>query len=154
MRSSAETRASPSERQRWFDGLVTADLPSLVADKFAPLVVNQGFRVVEQDRALVVLESESLRCRVAFDPRGELDVSLTLPEQKPWEGWSYVGMTGRADLPRLLEIALERMEEDPRLFAADQAHYEEIAGQRRAETERLNAQARGETVKPREHRLP
>ena len=104
--------------------------PALVTDKLAPALARYGIEITSQDRWCVEMASPRVNVRAAFDPRGELDVEVYPSGSQNWEGWSYVGMLGRASLERLLEIALVAMEADPRTLEGDPDFLAECAKQR------------------------
>ena len=133
---------------------MTSGFPDSVRTKFATLLEDYGFSVSEENHHRVTLLSDSLQCDVTFDPRGELDVSLSLQHTKPWTGWQYVGIVGRASVERLLEIALASMQDDPRLLSGDPFLFAAIANERRAEAVRQTAKAEGKDVPTRRPRLP
>lgn len=128
--------------------------PELVAERFAPLVEESGFAVTEASENKVVLVSSDLRCTCAFDPRGELDVYVSLREKDDWEGWTYVGIVGRASLARLLDLALDDMKQDPRVLSADARYYSDLAEQRHSDNRAYTACAQGTGPRPRRGRLP
>jgi hypothetical protein len=108
---------------------VDAFLPDLVSEKFAPLLTEHGFVVVEQAADAVTLESNRLRVLAVFDPRGELDVSVALRDSEDWTGWQYTGMVGRAPVERLLELGLDQMRSDPRILSGDVPFFERVAAE-------------------------
>jgi hypothetical protein len=140
--------------QRWFHGFVDLFLADLVREKFAPLLAEHGFVVVEQAADAVTLESSRLRVLAVFDPRGELDVSVALRDSEDWMGWQYTGMVGRASVERLLELALDQMQGDPRILAGDAVFFEHVATERRAKSEAWAAFASGHGPRPSRRRLP
>lgn len=126
----------------------------LVVEILAPHLEELGFAVAEDSEHRVVLESSDLRCTCVFDPRGELDVHVSLIEKEDWEGWTYVGMVGTASLARLLHLALDEMKSDPRVLAADAAFYSDLAEQRHSDAREYNVRAQGSGPRRRRGRLP
>lgn len=146
--------AVPPAPAACFDRRVNSRFPELVVEHLAPLVDELGFAVIEDSEHRVVLESSDLRCTCVFDPRGELDVQVSLIEKEDWEGWTYVGMVGTASLARLLDLALDEMKKDPRVLAADVGFYSDLAERRHSDAREYNAFAQGLAPRPRRERLP
>ena len=78
------------------------------------------------------LESPSVRLVVVQDPRGEIEVRAFRPGTEPRYGWSYTGLVGRADVGRLLEIALAEMRADPAILRGDTEFYAAVAQEKAA----------------------
>jgi hypothetical protein len=121
------------------DASVTATLPDLVRDKWASLLRDDAFTVVEEDDNRVVLTSPDTRILVIHDPRGEVDVDVCRHDQEPWQGWTYAGMVGSASAARLLELALKRMRADPAILRGDAAFYEALGERATADAEAWTA---------------
>jgi hypothetical protein len=110
---------------------MTVELGSLVREKWATLLA-EGFSISNEDAHRVELESPNLALIVAHDPRGEVEVRAFRPGTNQHYGWSYTGMVGRADVGRLLEIALGEMRADPAILAGDAEFYAEVATEKEA----------------------
>jgi hypothetical protein len=109
------------------DAIVATDLGSLVRSEWASLIADHGFRVISEDAFTVILHGDKVGIIVARD-RGELAVSaFLLSDGEPSFGWQYEGMVGKASEPRLLQIAMDRLVEDPRILAGDPSLYEQIS---------------------------
>ena len=102
---------------------MTATLPELVHDKWASLLRGDAFTLVEADANRVVLTSRETRIVAVHDPRGEVDVAVCRHDQESWQGWTYAGMVGNASVARILELALDEMQADPRILRGDAAFY-------------------------------
>ena len=63
-------------------------------------------------------------------------------------------MVGRASVARLLEMALDRLQEEPRILAGDSAFFEQLAAERQAESEAWTAYYGGTGPRPGKRRLP
>jgi hypothetical protein len=105
---------------------MTVELGSLVREKWAALLAER-FDITQEDPHRVELESPNLDLLVVHDPRGEVEVRAFRPGTDQHNGWSYTGMVGRADVGRLLDIALGEMRADPAILAGDVAYYEAMA---------------------------
>jgi hypothetical protein len=118
------------------------------------LIANDGFEVIREDAFSVTIQCDNVGIVVARD-RGELAVSaFLLAGGDPKHGWHYEGMVGKATESRLLQLALERLTEDPRVLAGDAALYEEIAeSSRRRAREWTDYYAR-KGPRPKTGRLP
>ena len=93
--------------------------PTLVRQTLIPVLARHGFEVTSEDTCCVETVSQRLQARAVFDPRGELDVEVFPLGFQTWAGWSFTGMVGRASLKRLLELAVEQMQSDPRILEGD-----------------------------------
>lgn len=134
---------------------MTASLPDLVRDKWAPLFSEDAFTMVEGEAARVVLTSDEARAVVTYDPRGELDVWVHRHDQEPWQGWKYMGMVGTASVARLLELALHDMKGDPRILQGDTAFYEALSNRATSHAEAWRAYYEGRGPRPkRDQPLP
>jgi len=132
-----------------------AKFPEIVLEKFAFLVRDYGFRAVGEEAGLVRMESPTLGVLTVFDPRGELDVWVfRLGSESPLDSWTYTGMTGRASLPRLLEIAAEQMRDDPRLLQGDPTFFSRLGADNRRRSHELTAWASGKGPRPDTRKLP
>lgn len=99
----------------------------LVRDKLSFLFEEHGFVAVEGHAGYVKLESEALGARVGCDSRGELTVTIfRRGREGSEEEWEYMGHVGRASLPRLLEIAGERLRAEEGLLSADPTFFEQL----------------------------
>lgn len=114
---------------------MTTSLPDLVKDRWASLLRDDSFTVVEEDADRVVVTSPELRIVAIHNPRGEVDVAVCRHDQEPWQGWTYAGMVGSASVARLLELALERMQADPAILRGDATFYEALDNRATADAE-------------------
>jgi hypothetical protein len=121
------------------DASVTATLPDLVRDKWASLLRDDAFTMMEEDDNRVVLTSPDTRIVAVHDPRGEVDVAVCRHDQEPWQGWTYAGMVGSASVGRLLELALERMHADPAILRGDAAFFKALGERATANAEAWTA---------------
>jgi len=110
---------------------MTVELGSLVREKWAALLA-EGFDIGQEDAHRVELESSNLDLVVVHDPRGEVEVRAFRPGTEQRYGWSYTGMVGRADVGRLLEIALAEMRAEPAILAGDSEFYAAMARDKEA----------------------
>jgi hypothetical protein len=133
---------------------VDASFPHLVRQKLGPLLTEHGFVALAEDAHQVVLESPALRVVAVLDPRGEVEVRVSLKETPDWQGWSYSGMVGRAPVERLLELALQQLQEEPRVLSGDVAFFERLAAERQAESEAWTAYYGGTGPRPGRRDLP
>ena len=118
---------------------MTASLPDLVRDKWASLISDDAFTMVEAGADRVVLTSHETRIVAVHDPRGEVDVAVYRHDQEPWQGWRYAGMVGTASVARLLELALEDMKSDPRILRGDAAFYKGLGDRATTDAEAWTA---------------
>jgi hypothetical protein len=129
--------------------------PQMVAQKLAFLRDDHGFRVVSESDHMVRLESASVGVEAIFDSRGELDVTVSpLAADDPFAEWSYVGMVGKASLPRLLELAAKRLREEEPVLRGDPDFFRDLAAQKRLEAEQWTAYYSGRGPKPQTGKLP
>ncbi|MFL6108981.1 MAG: hypothetical protein ACJ72L_18630 [Marmoricola sp.] len=112
------------------------------------------FRTVESKFGAVALESSELRCQISLSPRGEYEISVAPIGTPAWQGWTYSGFVGRADLRRLLELTRELLTSEPRILGNDGPFFAALAQDRQRDSDEYNARARGERVPPRADRLP
>jgi hypothetical protein len=132
---------------------MTVVLASLVREAWATLLA-EGFSISSEDAHRVELTSPNLALVVTHDPRGEVEVRAIRPGTNQHYGWSYTGMVGRADVARLLEIALGKMRADPAILAGDPDFYAEVARQKEATAQAWTEFAAGRGPRPRERKLP
>ena len=132
---------------------MTVVLASLVREEWATLLA-QGFSISNEDAHRVELTSPNLALVVTHDPRGEVEVRAFRPGTNQHYGWSYTGMVGRADVRRLLEIALVEMRADPAILAGDVEFYAEVAREKEATAHAWTVFAAGRGPRPREGKLP
>ena len=104
---------------------MTVDLGSLVRDRWAALLA-EGFAISNEDAHRVELKSADVALVVTHDPR-EVEVRAFRPGTDQHYEWSYAGMVGRADVGRLLEIALTEMRAEPAVLAGDAEFYTAMA---------------------------
>ena len=91
-----------------------------VRDKLGFLLTEHGFRIVHEGEHCVRLEAVSLSAEAVLDPRGgEVDVNVFRRGYRESGMWSYVGMVGKAFVPRLLEIAGERIRAEGQVLLGD-----------------------------------
>jgi hypothetical protein len=105
---------------------MTVEFGSLVRQNWAALL-TEGFDITRENANLVELESPKLAIVIAHDPRGEIDVRAFRPGTEQHHGWAYTGMVGRADVGRLLQLALVEMRRDPAILAGDAEFYAAVA---------------------------
>jgi hypothetical protein len=99
---------------------------------------------------LVRFESGTLGAEAMFDPRGEVGVEVfRLGREAPWERWTYGGMVGRASVPRLLEIASERLQAEEPVLRGEPAFFDRLAAEKRRATEEWTAYYAGKGPEPR-----
>ena len=132
---------------------MTSALTDLVRRQFAPLL-EQGWTIAEQSDGFVRMSSNTLVAQFALDPRGELNVSVTPAGVEQRLGWTYSGIVGRASVERLVEIAHDKMLEDPRVLSGDAAYFAELAEERRRQQAEYNARVSGYAVPRSPGRLP
>ena len=125
-----------------------------VRDKLAFLLTEHGFRVVHEDAHCVRLESVSLCAEAVWDPRGEVTISVFQRGYRDSGTWSYTGMVGRASIPRLLEIAAERIRAQEQMLLGDDAFFEILAEEQRQASEALTAYYSRKGPRPRTGQLP
>jgi hypothetical protein len=133
MEQVADVRAAA--KAQCLDASVTATLPNLVRDRWASLLRDDAFTVVDEDENRVVLTSPDVRIEAVSDPGGEVSVAVCRHEQESWQGWAYAGMVGRASVARLLELALEEMQADPAILRGDTAFYQALSERATADAE-------------------
>lgn len=114
----------------------------------------ESFKAVTSDPGHLVLASPELGCEITLSPRGEFEISIFPTGTEPWKGWRYSGFVGRANLRRLLELARDQLQGDPRILRGDPAYYSALAGERERQQSEQNSRARGEAVPLRPGRLP
>lgn len=120
---------------------MTVVLSSLVREEWATLLA-EGFSISNEEAHRVELTSPTLALVVTHDPRGEVEVRSSRPGTSEHYGWSYTGMVGRADVGRLLQIALGELRANPAILAGDAAFYAEVAREKKA-TARVDGVRRG-----------
>jgi len=110
---------------------MTVELGSLVREKWAALLA-EGFDISQENARRVDLESSNLNLVVVHDPRGEVEVRAFRPGTDQRYGLSYTGMVGRADVGRILDIALAEMRAEPAILAGDAEFYAAEARDKKA----------------------
>lgn len=118
----------------WFDVHMPVELGSQVREKWAGLLTD-GFAITNETAHRVELESPDLSLLVSHDPRGEIGVRAFRTGTDQHLGWSYTGMVGRADVGRLLEVALTEMRSHPAILTGDTDFYEAIAREKAVKTQ-------------------
>lgn len=127
----------------------------VVRRELAFLFDEHGFRMTEANSHVVLLMSPALGVQAVWDPRGEVYVAVFRREAGvPAEGWSWTGMVGKASVPRLLEMAGERMRAESWVLAADAAKYEELAIRKRRESREWTDYYSRKGPRPRSGHLP
>ena len=126
---------------------MTATLPDLVRDRWSPLL-DGDFTVAKEEDGLVLLTSPEVRIVATHSPRGEVSVAVHRHDQEPWHGWSYEGVVGTASIGRLLELALEKMLEDPAVLQGEHARFADLQERAVANAEAWTAYYAGEAPKP------
>ena len=120
-----------------------------VGRELAPLLGEHGFRLVSESQHSVRFESETLGAEAHFDPRGEVDVGVfRLGREAPFERWTYSGMVGRASVPRLLEIACERLTAEEAILRGDDEFFNRLSAEKRERAEQWTAYYSGEGPQP------
>lgn len=132
---------------------MTVELGSLVREKWAALLAG-GFAISNEDAHRVELESPNLALVVVRDPRGEVEVRAFRPGTDQHYGWSYSGMVGRADVGRLLELALAKMRADPLVLAGDAEFYTKMAREKEATAHAWTEYAARRGPRPGDRHLP
>ncbi len=126
-----------------------------VRDKFAFLLTDHAFHVTRDDPAgVVLLESPTLCVEAVSDPRGEVAVNVYRLGKREHGMWAWAGMVGRASVPRLLEIAAERLREDGEVLNADAAYYDNLAADQHAASVMWTAYYSGRGPRPNTRHLP
>jgi hypothetical protein len=126
-----------------------------VRDKFAFLLTEHAFRVVEEQERSVLLEGPTLCAEAWWDPRGEVDVNVFLRGKRNVGMWSYVGMVGRASVGRLLELAAQELRDEEPVLRADSEYFDNLALEQKASAEALTAYYSRKGPRPRpKHPLP
>ena len=125
-----------------------------VRDKLAFLLTEHGFRIVHEDEHCVRLEAVSLSAEAVLDPRGEVDVNVFRRGYRESGMWSYVGMVGKASVPRLLEIASERMRAEEQVLLGDAIFYDHLAVVQKEASEESTAYSSRNGPRPRTGHLP
>jgi hypothetical protein len=129
--------------------------PDAVRNGLGFLLTEYGFRIVEEDDHYVMFEASDLCAEAAWDPRGEVDVRVFRRGTRDYGVWEYTGMVGRASVPRLLEIAGERMQADTRVLLGDRAYYDQLAADQKRKAEEWTAYYSGSGPRPaRQEPLP
>jgi hypothetical protein len=132
---------------------MTVELGWLVREKWSSLLA-QGSAISNEDAHGVELESPNLALVVAHDPRGEVEVRAFRPGTDQHYGWSYTGMVGRADVGRLLELALDEMRADPAILAGDAQFYATVAREKEATVHAWAEYHAGRGPRPGDRNLP
>ena len=132
---------------------MTVELGSLVREKWAALLA-EGFAMSNEDAHRVELESSNLALVVVHDPRGEVEVRAFRPGTDQLYGWSYSGMVGRADVRRLLEIALAEMRADPAILSGEAEFYATMAREKEATAHVWTEYATRRGPRPGDRHLP
>lgn len=125
-----------------------------VRDKLAFLVSEHGFGVIQEDEHVVLLESPILRVEAVWDPRGEVAVNVYRWDKREAGMWSYSGFVRRATVPRLLEIAADRMRDQEQVLSGDTAYYDELASEQQSTAEQWTAYYSRKGPRPDTRRLP
>jgi hypothetical protein len=103
----------------------------VVMNKLEFLLSEHGFRMTEASEYVVLLENPTLCVEAAWDPRGEVAVSIFRRGRRNAGKWSYNGMVGRASVERLLELAGEAMRAEAGVLDASTRFYERLAAEQR-----------------------
>jgi hypothetical protein len=134
---------------------VADDFLHAVRRHFAFLVDEHAFRVGDESRHAVRLESPTLVVDAVLDPLGELEVRLRRRGDDDAHGvWTYAGMVGSASLDRVLEIAGQELRAQDALLRGDPAAFEHLAAEQRQRAEAWTAFYAGTGPRPRTGKLP
>ena len=139
--------------------VATEALGDLVRSELTFLLDEHDFAVLREDEYIVELESPTLCAQVVWDPRGEVDVNVRRRGVERFGDarygqWSYVGMVGRASVPRLLQLAGERLRAEPRVLQADDDYFDQLAVEQRQEAQEWTAYYSRKGPRPRRGQLP
>jgi hypothetical protein len=133
-------------------------LRDAVARHLSFLVNDHGFRVTQESDHLIELESESLTAQAIWDPRGEVVLKVrrrVSPAADDGYGtWSHLGMVGRADVDRLIELAAEQLVAEPAVLQADDSFFDALVVEQRRIAKEWTAYYSGDGPRPRRGKLP
>jgi hypothetical protein len=136
------------------DATVSETLADLVRQEWAALMADHDLELVSSDKWSVTLRSRALQVEVARD-WGQLSVAaFPLSGGTAADGWQYEGMVGKASEARLLQIAADRLGEDPRVLLGDARLFAEIALERQRLSREWTTFYEGKASQPRPGRLP
>lgn len=136
-----------------FDGQVTDLLGAHIREQWATLL-DQGFTIASDDSSRVVLDSGEVQIVCTASPRGEVEVTVA-PLGSHWpRQWAWAGMVGRAELARVLELALEQLRKDPAVIGGDTAFYDDLAATNAETSSAYTRWAEGKGPHPNTRRLP
>jgi len=130
-------------------------LIAVVSRELAFLIHDHGFRLISGDAVPVRLESAQVGVEVRSDPREGVEVEVfRLGHESLHERWHYNGMIGRAQVPRLLQIAGERMRSAPGVIEGDPDIYQRLTADQTADSAAWTRFYSGTGPRPRSGKLP
>lgn len=130
-------------------------LQATVRREFAFLFQDYSFRLIRESEAVVRVESDLVGIEVRSDPREGVEVeAFRLGHESIHEIWRYNGMIGRASVPRLLQIAGERLRSAPGVLEGDPDVYERLTADQIANSEAWTRFYSGTGKQPRTGMLP
>jgi hypothetical protein len=109
-----------------------------VRGKLGFLLTEHGFRIVHEGEHCAPRSGASER-RGGVGPAGEVDVNVFRRGYRESGMWSYVEMVGKASVPRLLEIAGERMRAEGQVLLGGAIFYGHLAAVQKKASEESTA---------------
>ena len=124
--------------------MVTADIsfPDEVGRELHFLIAEHGFRVTRESQHIVEMESATLWAQAVWDPRGEVEVCvrrLGAAGDARYGQWTYSGAVGRATRARLLQLAGERLREEPAVLNGDPDFFDRLGREQKLKAEQWTA---------------
>lgn len=77
-----------------------------------------------------------------------------LGREAPWEKWTCTGLVGGASLERLLEIAAQRLRDEPAVLSGDAEFFDRLSADQRRAGEQWTAYCAGTGPRPQTGKLP
>jgi hypothetical protein len=114
-----------------------------------PFLVEHGFRESMADAHSIAYESDATRVTVTWDPRGEIDVTVTpLAASSVHERWAYGEITSPAAVPIHLREVVRTLRGQPGVLAGDDAEFERLRQQNEQRAEAWTAYSSGRGPRP------
>lgn len=111
-----------------------------VRTELQPFLLERGFREATGNAHSLVYESAVARVSVVWDPRGEIDVTVSrLAEPSVHVRWDYGEITTAAEVPVHLRRIINELSDQPGLLAGDAEVFEQLRQRNEQRSRELTA---------------
>lgn len=118
--------------------------------------MDRGFHEAESTAHSIVYESAVTRVTVVWDPRGEINVTVSrVTESSVHAQWSYGEITSPAAVPIHIQRVVRELSGEPGLLAGDAVEFERLRHRNEQRSKEWTAYYSGQGPRPKRFgRLP